>query len=43
MWSSIGGLRGCSYEIGGGSEVRMAAMTLARLLPAKAWQPVNIS
>src|SRR5262245_8810282 len=41
--SSAPGANGCSWLMGGGSAVRMAAIRLARLLPEKAGLPVAIS
>ena len=42
-WSSSGGASGWSWLIAGGSRSRMAAITLAALLPSNARLPVVIS
>ena len=41
--SKAGGVSGCEVEMGGGSDERMAAITLAMVLPVNAGRPVAIS
>ena len=43
MRSSVGGVAGCTLEIGGGSLLMIAAINVAWLLPSNAFLPVTIS